>query len=98
MANPLLMDEHPLQLLPILACKIGLKEAIILQQVHYWLHPTHNKNFYEGRLWVYNSIEEWGYQFPFWSERTLRRTLQELVDDGFVIRKNFNRNKFDRTL
>ncbi len=34
----LLLNEQPLVVLPELACKIGLNEAIILQQLNYWLH------------------------------------------------------------
>ena len=33
----LLISEPPLQVLPSLAVKIGLNEAIVLQQIHYWL-------------------------------------------------------------
>ncbi len=35
--NNLLLDEHPLLVMPKLATLIGLNEAIVLQQVHYWL-------------------------------------------------------------
>src|SRR5579863_7634459 len=97
MASNLLIKESPLQVLPTLACKVGLNEALVLQQIHYWLNPDHNKNSHEGRLWVYNTIEEWIDQFPFWSDKTLRRVLQVLVDQGLIIRDNFNRNKFDKT-
>ena len=34
--SKLLINEHPLQVLPSLATKIGLNEAIVLQQIHYW--------------------------------------------------------------
>ena len=61
----LLIHESPLQVLPSLAVKIGLNEAIILQQLHYWLNPDHNKNIREGSHWVYNSYEQWQKQFPF---------------------------------
>ena len=33
----LLIEEPPLQVLPSLALAVGLNEAIILQQMHYWL-------------------------------------------------------------
>ena len=41
----LLINENPLQVLPTLAVKIGLNEAMILQQMHYWLNAYHNKNY-----------------------------------------------------
>ena len=49
----LLISEPPLQVLPSLAVKIGLNEAIILQQVHYWLLKSNNIR--DGYKWVYNS-------------------------------------------
>lgn len=72
----LLLDEYPLLILPRLACAIGLNEAIVLQQIHYWLEKSKHKH--EGRKWVYNTYEEWQEQFPFWSVPTIRRALAAL--------------------
>ena len=60
----LLISEPPLQVLPSLAKKIGLNEAIVLQQLHYWLDPKRNKNLHENLHWVYNTYEQWQKQFP----------------------------------
>ena len=35
--NNLLIDDYPILVLPKLATEIGLNEAIVLQQIHYWL-------------------------------------------------------------
>jgi hypothetical protein len=80
----LLINDHPLQILPSLAKVIGLNEAIILQQIHYWLNPKHNQNFFDGRYWVYNTYEQWQEQFPFWSKRTIERTISNLEKIGVV--------------
>ncbi len=46
--NKLLIDDYPIRVLPKLAELIGLNEAIILQQMHYWIgnskHEYDNKN------------------------------------------------------
>jgi len=84
-STPLLIDEPPLQVLPTLAQAIGLNEAIVLQQVHYWLNPRFNKNFFEERYWVRNTYEQWRQQFPFFSERTLRRTIGSLEALGLLV-------------
>jgi hypothetical protein len=84
-STPLLIDEPPLQVLPTLAQAIGLNEAIVLQQVHYWLNPRFNKNFFEERYWVRNTYEQWQQQFPFFSERTLRRTIGNLEALGLLV-------------
>lgn len=91
----LLINESPLQVLPSLAVAIGLNEAMILQQVHYWLN--HSKNEREGRAWVYKTVKEWGEEFPFFSEKTIRRALDSLKGAGLLLTAEFNRSKFDRT-
>jgi len=80
--SKLLFDEHPLVILPRLAVLIGLNEAIVLQQLHYWLSGDKFGKTYgevhDGRRWVYNTYEQWQEQFPFWSMMTVRRTLTSL--------------------
>ena len=96
----LLFDEHPLVLSPTLAKVLGnLNEAVFIQQVHYWLEikKQTGKNFVEGRYWIYNSVEDWLKQFPWMSSATLRRTIDNLVQKGYVVKGNFNQKKMDHT-
>lgn len=95
--SKLLINEPPLIVLPSLATAIGVNEALIIQQIHYWLDPRINKNFKDGQFWVYNTYEEWQKQFPFWSIRTIRRIIQSLEEKNLLISKNFNTNSFDKT-
>ena len=81
--------------LPSLATKIGLNEAIIIQQVHYWLNIS--TKVHEGRKWTYNTYQEWQKQFPFWSDRTIRRTIKNLEDEGYLLSGNYNKASYDRT-
>jgi len=93
MSSKLLVAEPPLLVQPSLACVLGLNEAIFLQQVHYWLNPKFNKNFIDNRYWVHNTLSQWRKQFPFWEEKTLRRTIQSLEDAGVLMtRLNTIRN------
>lgn len=94
MAN-LLLDERPLLVMPKLATLIGLPESIFLQQLHYW--TEHSSNLIEGKKWVYNSVKKWQEQFPFWSERTLRRIIKGLEDEKLIIVGNFNKLAIDQT-
>ncbi|WP_338469558.1 hypothetical protein R4Z10_12080 [Niallia sp. XMNu-256] len=93
--SKLLIQESPLLILPSLAKQIGLNQAIILQQVHYWLTSSRHK--YEGRIWIYNSYREWQLQFPFWSEQTIARGIRSLEEQGYLLSSNFNRMKQDKT-
>ena len=78
-----------------LAEKVGLNEAHVLQQLHYWLERS--KNEAEGHYWVYNSYSDWQKQFPFFSERTIRRVFKKLEDEGYVISGNYNKMAMDKT-
>ncbi|HBX1393461.1 TPA: replication protein RepO [Salmonella enterica] len=91
----LLINEQPLLVLPSLACEIGLNEALMLQQIHYWMNTS--KNFFEGRYWVYNSVSDWQTQFPFWSESTIKRALAKLEKLELVDAGNFNSDAWDKT-
>jgi hypothetical protein len=93
--SKLLINEHPLQVLPSLAVKIGLNEAIILQQIHYWANQGRKE--INEHSWVFNTVAEWKHQFPFWSEQTIRRTIASLKERGLLISECLNPNRFDRT-
>ncbi len=68
--------------------KIGLNEAIVLQQLHYWLRDTGSGMECDGVRWIYNTTEQWLEQFPFWSESTLKRAFASLKALGlFALRK-----------
>lgn len=91
----LLIDEPPLQVLPSLAREIGLNEAIMLQQMHYWLIKSSHE--FEGVKWFYKTLEDWQTEFPFWSAMTIRRTLTNLEKQKVIRIGNFNKKKFDKT-
>lgn len=92
-----LVEEPPLLVLPTLAHAIGLNEAILLQQIQYWL--TKSGKLRDGRRWVWNSAGEWQRQFPFWSTNTVRRTINSLRDQGLIdTSSSFNKMPMDRTL
>ncbi len=92
----LLINEHPLIVLPTLAVAIGLNEAIILQQIHYWLDPKINKNIRGGKHWVYNTYVQWQEQFPFLSAITIRRAITSLEKKNLLISKHYNSNLFNQ--
>lgn len=96
MNNLLLIHEPPLQVLPSLAVAVGLNEAIILQQMHYWLQRS--DNIINGHSWVYNSVVQWNKQFPFWSDDTIARALKSLRTKGVVIAEHLSENPRDRSL
>jgi hypothetical protein len=93
--STLLMDEPPLVVQPGLAVALGLEGALLLQQVHYWANKAAERE--DGRRWVYNTVQQWAEQFPFWSERTVRRLLADLKKSGVLLVEEFNAQRGDRT-
>ncbi|MBN4933702.1 phage protein [Staphylococcus sp. EG-SA-6] len=91
----LLIDDYPILVLPNLATEIGLNEAIVLQQMHYWLKKSNHN--YDGRRWIYNSYKEWEQHFPFWSNATIRRTISSLEKQELLFIGNYNKAGFDNT-
>ena len=93
--SKLLIDEYPLQVLPSLAKAIGLNEAIVLQQIHYWLR--HAKVEHEGKMWIYKTYAEWKDQdFSFWSVDTIKRTVTSLKKQDLLLVSKLSSNSFNR--
>ncbi|WP_066303965.1 conserved phage C-terminal domain-containing protein [Bacillus sp. FJAT-29814] len=93
--SKLLINENPVMIIPSLAVKIGLNEAVILQQIHYWVHGS--RHVIGGRKWIFNTYKEWQEQLPFWSESTIKRTIHSLEKQGLLLSGNWNRSKMDKT-
>ncbi len=96
-ASNWLIPGKTLVILPKLAARIGLNEAIVLNQVRYWLE--HTTNVRDGRRWVYNTYEEWQRNdFPFWSVPTVKRVFQSLEKSGLLLSTaQYNQAPTDRT-
>ena len=92
---PGLLDSRPLLVMPELAVALGLNEAIFVQQLHYWLKKSNH--VIDGRRWVYNTIQDWQKQFPWWSRATIGRITSSLEEKGIILVDNFNEYVFDRT-
>ncbi|AOV07369.1 conserved phage C-terminal domain-containing protein [Sporosarcina ureilytica] len=93
----LLLNESPLQVLPSLATKIGLNEAIFLQQLHFRLLIS--KKVRDGHIWHYKTYDEWHVEeFPFWSTTTIKRIIRKLENEGYIIStSSYNRMVNDKT-
>lgn len=82
-----------------LAEKYGIEKALIIDYFAYWVveNMRNERNFHDGRYWVFNSASALSEKFHYISRRTMNQKLQELEADGILISGNFNKNKFDRT-
>ena len=82
-----------------IAKKLGMVEAILLSQIKFCIdtHKANNENFHKGRYWTYSSAKEFSDFFKYLSQQQITRALKRLVDDGWLIKDNFNTDKFNRT-
>lgn len=91
----LLFEDKPLVINPKLAELIGLNEAIVIQQMSYWIKRS--ENIIDGKRWVYNSAPKWKKQFPFFSESTIKRAIYKLEELGLLFTGNYNKDGRDKT-
>lgn len=95
-----LFDEQPILANKTLAREIGLNEALVLQQINYWIeiNKRSGNNYFEGRYWTYNSIRAWHENdFDYMSIDTVKRTFSKLEKMGYLIVGNFNKDPRDKT-
>jgi hypothetical protein len=70
----LLNPEPSIPVLRSLAVRIGVEQAIVLQQLHFRARLSDNG-------WVSRSYADWHkHDFPFWSARSVRRYFEKLRD------------------
>ncbi|HBC7444061.1 conserved phage C-terminal domain-containing protein [Morganella morganii subsp. morganii] len=93
----LLLKSRPLVIIPELAVRLGVSEAIVLQQVQYWLNDTASGVEIDGRRWIYNTIDQWKEQFPFYSEKTIKRAFTNLKTLGVLNVEQLKKASHDRT-
>lgn len=95
-----LFDEQPILANKTLAKELGLNEALVLQQINYWIeiNKKSGNNYVDGKYWTYNSIRAWQEKdFDYMSIDTVKRTFAKLEKMGFLLVGNFNKDPRDKT-
>lgn len=89
--SELLLDDGELLVVQTkLAIIVGDRQAIALQQIHYWLDlnakADKESHFFDGFWWAYNTWDEWREKnFPFWSKRTIQRIFDDLSAEALIV-------------
>lgn len=78
----------------------GVECAILIQHFQFWLEQNKalNKNYHENRTWTYQTQREIASIYPYWSEDKVHRLINKLVEFGVLLKGNFNKTPFDRTV
>lgn len=84
---------------PEIAVQYGVDEAVFIQNLRFWIqrNEANEKNFYEGKCWVFNSQRAWPKLFPYWTRKQIRRIVEKLRDLGVIEVGCFNESPYDRT-
>ncbi len=90
--STLLFDEPPIAFSPTLARCLGLHEAILLQQIHYWLQhklrdPSRYQDYFiQNRYWVKWNMQEMMEHVPLGkSPDPYKRTIKALREQSIML-------------
>lgn len=84
MSNYLIDENYVLHFSPVLACWVGLKEAIFLRELHRCLKENPCR-VADNNTWYRQTVIEWQqHHFPFFDEGTVKRLINHLREDGLI--------------
>lgn len=82
------------------AVKYGLHEAIVFEKIRWWIrhNAANGQNQIDGKTWTFNTVKAWQSQFPFLTEKQVRKALENLRDAVILITAHHSPHGWDRTL
>lgn len=83
-----------------IAEELSVNAAILFQHIAFWcIHSEANgTNYHDGFYWTYSSNKAFRKIFPYLSSSQIDTALKKLVEAGLVIRGNYNKSAYDRTI
>lgn len=83
-----------------IAQKYCIPAAILYRHFQFWIakNLANRVNFHDGRTWSYNTLRALTDQFPYLSVWDIRGALKLLVERGILLKGNFNKHSYDRTI
>ena len=81
------------------AVKYGVCEAVVLQSLAFWLQKNYQerRNYHDGSVWTFNSLEAMLKYFPYFTYNQLRRIINKLNEAGLIKICNYNKMAYDKT-
>lgn len=82
-----------------IATRYGVNAAVLFQNIAFWCsHSRANgTNFHDGLYWTYNSVKAFQELFPYLGKSQISSALQKLLDEGLIVKGNYNKVAYDRT-
>lgn len=74
-----------------IACLYGVYEALILEIIddEVCSNGLFKKNYFEDKYWTSKSISAFAKEFPYMSEKTIKRVLNHLVAEKLILKSRF---------
>lgn len=81
------------------AVEYGVDKAILIQHIRFWCNQNAGKadSIHDGRVWMYQSVEDMHKHYPYWSTHKLHRLLKSMENEGIIVSGNYNKIGYDRT-
>lgn len=82
-----------------IAKKYGIECAVIYKNILFWISKNKEtgRNFLDEKYWTYNSVQTFSEVMPYMSKHQIRYALEKLVKEKVLIKRNYNKKKYDRT-
>ena len=83
-----------------IAKQIGVNAAVLFNYFSFWIakNEANKSNYHNGHYWTYNSVKALQELFPYMTARQIGTAIKKLIDEGLVIKDNFNTDKYNHTL
>ncbi len=78
----------------------GVSEAIFIHNLAFWIKTNlaNRRMVKDGLCWTYNSLDAFCELFPYWSRRQIEHLTNKLETSGAIIKGNYNKKQYDRTI
>jgi hypothetical protein len=83
------------------AVEYGIEEAILINHFAYWIadHAANGTNLHDGRYWTFDTAKALCSVMPeFKNEKRITYLINKLVEQDIIMKGNYNKLSFDRTL
>lgn len=82
-----------------IANDVGVSAAIVFHHIAHWIkfNEVHDQNFINGRYWMYDTMVNMQKFLNFYNERTIKRSIDKLVEGGYLLRDELSQDKYNHT-
>lgn len=82
-----------------IATRYGINAAVLFQNIAFWCNHSraNGTNYHDGLYWTYNSVKAFQELFPYLGKSQISSALQKLLDEGLIVKGNYNKVAYDRT-